>query len=112
MENSLAAFIAVLFFSLCIGYCLMALCKGKFPVTGGLWRNSVVFGNRGVNPRLLIGSRARVFSVLVLILFIVFTLALSTQNSLVVNTLYSNLISIVAGLFIGGVLYKVALKSV
>ncbi len=113
MENSLTAFVAVLFFSVCIGYCLMTLFTGKFPVTGGLWRNSVLFGNGSVNPRLLTGGRARVFSVLVLILFVMFTLVLSGQNSFIINNiLYSNLISVIPGLFIGSVLYKIALKSV
>ncbi len=94
-------FIAILVLSAQIGFSAYSFIVGKFPTTHIQYRNYILWGDDNVNPRLLIGKRARNVSISVFILFSLFTIALLGQNNLFGNIILTNLISILIGIIIG-----------
>lgn len=94
-------FIAILVLSAQIGFSAYSFMVGKFPTTHIRYRNYILWGDGNINPRLLIGKRAKHVSILVLLLVSLFTISLLGQNNLFGNIILTNLISISIGIIIG-----------
>ncbi len=93
-----------------IGFFVVTFVNGKLPVIGGGgYRNRVLFGDRNVNPTLLVGFRARMvgFSLGAISALIVFVLYV--QNQIMVGQYFNSILSIVIGVVIGMIWYKYAL---
>ena len=108
MPEKIMNFVAVIIFSVATGYGLVSFIKGKFPAIGRFQR--VVWGNKNVNPNLLVGIRARVLSLFFIIFFTICISAIFSINNIIINSLYSNLISIIIGFTISALLYRFSLK--
>jgi hypothetical protein len=113
MIPPIAAFIFVTFFYALTSSYLICFVKGRLPTPGGLVQNYVIGkSNKPINPRLLTGTRARLLSLVFIILLIMLSLFLVDENTLIINSIYSNMISILAGLFLGWMHDKLTMKLV
>lgn len=106
MPDSIKFFLSILIFAVPVGFAIYAFVVGKFPAKStyfGFTGNYVVWGDRNVNPKQLVGMRARILAILFFLIFGAIILALVSQSNLPGNVMLNDIVSIVLGI-IGGIL--------
>ena len=95
-----------------IGFSVSVLVKGKFPAIGGIFKNYVVFGEKNVNPKLLVGSKARRLSFVLAVIFSLIVFVIYIQNQILREYSLVSISSIAIGIVAGIIWHKIALKLV
>lgn len=96
--------------SIPVGFFVAALIKGKLPaIGGGGYRNRFLFGDRSANPILLVGSRARIVSLLFGGVFTLIVFVIYTQNQNITDQYLNSVLSSIIGMIVGIAWYRYAL---
>lgn len=103
-------FIIIGILSVPVGFFITAFVKSKLPaIGGGAYRNRVLFGDQNVNPKLLVGLRARIVGFLLGGIFILIIFVIYIQNQIMIEQYLNSILSILIGIVIGIIWYKYAL---
>src|SRR3989338_3260185 len=110
MQSILVDFLIIGILSIPIGFFITAFFKGKLPaIGGGAYRNRVLFGDRNLNPGLLVGLRACIVGFLLGGVFALIVFVMYIQNEIMIDQYSNSILSIVIGIAIGMIWFKYAL---